>query len=324
MNSELSSVIADLERRFDKGIVIQGDSVNLDVESISTGCPSLDLNLGCGGLPRGRVVEVYGMEGGGKSTIALQTIAQAQRQDINCVYLDVENALDGGYAAKLGVDLDKLLISQPSSAEDTMEIAEAFIRSGEIGLIVLDSVASMVTQAEINGEHGDAFVGQLARLMGTSLRKLVSPIAKNNVCFLAINQIRSNISTTGYGGPTNTTPGGRALKFYASQRIEVSRIGSVKVGENVIGNQVKFKIVKNRLSPPFREVVTDLIFGEGFSREADILKCAIDKGIVTQKGAWFATEAGNFGQGKEKARQYLKDNPDFCNELELNLYNPVV
>lgn len=320
MNKELTSAIAELERRFDTGIIMKlSDTSNSDVKGIPTGCPSLDLALGINGLPIGRIVELYGAEGGGKTSLALHTIAEAQKMGINCAFIDLEHGFSKSYAEKLGVNVDELLISQPDCAETALEVAEVLVNSGEVGLIVVDSVAAMVTQAEINGEFGDSHVGLLARLMSQFGRKMVNSIATNNVCFVLLNQIRQNIAITGYG-PTTTTPGGKALKFYASVRIEISRIGALKSGENIIGNQTKLKIVKNRFAPPYREVVASLLFGEGFSKETDIMQLGIDKGLILAKGAWISYGDDVKVQGKDNFRKLLVEKPALYEEIREKVY----
>lgn len=320
MKGDVAKAIKDLNERFGDGSVVKfSDAPMANIEVISTGIPSLDLALGIKGLPKGKIVEIYGAEGCGKTSIALQTIAQAQKNGEICAFIDLEHGFNPIYAADLGVDVDNLLISQPGVAEDALEIIEALVNTGEVGLIVLDSVAAMTPQAEINGEFGDAVVGLLARLMSQAMRKLTHPIAENNVCVVFINQTRMNIATMGYGSPT-TTSGGKALKFYASIRMEVSRIGAVKSGEEIIGNQTKIKILKNRFAPPYREVKVDLVYGSGLSRHADILQTALTKGVFKQKGAWISYNDENFAQGKENARKYLIDNPEFCEEIEKKIY----
>lgn len=320
MKGDVATALKELNARFGEGSVVKfSDAPLADIEVISTGIPSLDLALGIKGLPKGKIVEIYGAEGCGKTSIALQTIAQAQKNGEVCAFIDLEHGFNPIYASDLGVDVDNLLISQPGVAEDALEIIEALVNTGEVGLIVLDSVAAMTPQAEVNGEFGDAVVGLLARLMSQAMRKLTHPISENNVCVIFINQTRMNIATMGYGSPT-TTSGGKALKFYASVRMEVSRIGSVKSGEEIIGNQTKIKILKNRFAPPYREVKVDLVYGSGLSREADILQNALAKGIIKQKGAWISYNDENFAQGKENARKYLIDNPEFCEEIEKKIY----
>lgn len=323
MKKEVADAIKELEKEFGEGCVVRlGDTPLANIEAISTGIPSLDLALGIKGLPKGRVVEIYGAEGCGKTSIALQTIAQAQKKGETCAFIDLEHSFNPVYAAELGVDVDNLLISQPVVAEDTLKVIQTLTKSGQVGLIVLDSVSAMSPQAEVNGEFGDAVVGLLARLMSQALRKLVNDFDENNVCMVFINQTRMNIATMGYGSPT-TTSGGKALKFYASIRMEVSRIGPVKSGEEIIGNQTKVKILKSKFAPPYREVKLDLIYGQGFSKEADILQLAIEKGIIKQKGAWISYNDENFAQGKENARKYLKENPEFYEELQTKIYETV-
>jgi recombination protein RecA len=320
MIKEVADAIKDLDKIFGEGSVIRlGDSPLAGVEVISTGIPSLDLMLGVKGLPKGKIIEIYGAEGCGKTSIALHTIAEAQKKGELCALIDLEYAFNPIYAAALGVEVDNLLISQPEAAEDALEIIEKLLKTGKIGLIVIDSIAAFTPQAEINGEFGDAVVGLMARLMSQAMRKLKTPVAENNVCLLFINQTRQNIATMGYGSPT-TTPGGKAIKFYASMRIEVARIGSVKSGEDIIGNQVKIKVIKSRFAPPYREIKVDLIFGEGFSKEADILQKAIEMGHIKQKGAWISYNDENFAQGKENARKYLKENKEFYEEIEKLVY----
>lgn len=323
MNKELLDAIKELEKEFGEGTVKRlGDSPIDGVEVIPTGVPSLDLALGIKGLPRGTITEIYGAEGCGKTSIALQTIAQAQKMGIMCAFIDLEHSFNPVYAAQLGVDVDNLLMSSPGVAEDTLKVIQTLTRSGQVGLIVLDSVSAMSPQAEVNGEFGDAVVGLLARLMSQAMRKLVNDFDAYNVCMLFINQTRMNIATMGYGSPT-TTSGGKALKFYANVRMEVSRIGAVKSGEDIIGNQTKVKVIKNKFAPPYKEVKLDLIYGDGFSREADILQIAIEKGIIKQKGAWISYNDTNFAQGKENARKYLKENAEFCEEIEEKIYETV-
>lgn len=311
----LKEALADIEKRYGPGtITTLGSESRIEIEAISTTCPSLDHALGIGGFPRGRIVEIYGPESSGKTTLALHVISEAQKSGGNCAFIDVEHALDPIYAEKLGVNVDNLLISQPDSAEQALEVVEALIRSEEIRVIVVDSVAALVTQAELNGEMGDAQVGGMARLMSQAMRKLTPIVSRGNVCLIFINQLRAMISTTGYGGPTETTTGGRALKFYASVRLDIRRIGPVKQGENVVGNRTKVKIVKNKLAPPFKTVEFDIIYGEGISVEGDMLDLALEKSVITQKGAWFAYDGKNFGQGRERAREALK-NKEFFEEI---------
>lgn len=320
MKKEVADAIKELDKRFGQGSVVKfSDAPLADVEVISTGIPSLDFTLGIKGFPKGKIIEIYGAEGSGKTSVTLQTIAQAQKKDETCAFIDLEFGFNPIYATQLGVDVDNLLISQPGVAEDAFEIIEALVVSGGVGLIVVDSIAALTPQAEVNGEYGDAVVGLTARLMSQAMRKLKGLVSLHNVCLIFINQTRQNIATMGYGSPT-TTPGGKAIKFYASMRLEISRIGAVKVGERTIGNQTKIKIVKSRFAPPYQEVKLDLIFGEGISREADILQNAIEKDLIQQKGAWISYNGENFAQGKENARKYLVENPEFCDKLVEKLY----
>lgn len=322
MNSNLTAAIADLTKRFGEGTVMQlGGGNTEEIEVFSTKVPSIDLALGVKGLPRGRVTEIYGAESSGKTTLALQVVASAQAKGVTCAYIDVEHALDPVYAEKLGVNIQDMLISQPASAEEVLEVAEALVKTGEVGVVVIDSVAAMVPQAEINGEFGDAQMGLMARLMSQAMRKLTAPISDNNVCFIFINQTRSKIGVM-WGSPTTTT-GGNALKFYASMRLEVNRIGAVKDGEEIIGNRTKIKIVKNKLAAPFKEVETSLIYGEGIPRELDLLELAIEKGIIKKKGSWLSYNDENLGQGTNKVSNFLKENPTLLAEIEQKIYNPV-
>ncbi len=314
MKTTLASTMDDLIKRFGEGTVRRfGDISNHKIDVISTDCPSIDLALGIKGLPKGRITEIFGAESSGKTTLALQVVAKAQSKGEICAYIDVEHSLDPTYAAKLGVNLDELIISQPDCAEETLEISEALVNSGEVSVIVVDSVAAMVPQSEINGEFGDAQMGLMARLMSQAMRKLTAPISNNNVCFIFINQTRSKIGVS-WGSP-NTTTGGNALKFYASIRIDINRIGAVKDGEAIIGNRTKVKIVKNKLAPPFRECEVDVLYGEGVSKESDILNLAIEHDIINQKGSWFAYGETKLGQGKENIRKMLKDDTTLYDKI---------
>lgn len=320
MKDDVAKAMKALNDRFGDGSVRKlSDSPLPEIEVITTGIPSLDLILGIKGFPKGKIVEIYGAEGCGKTSIALHVIAQAQKMGDVCAFIDMEHGFNPIYAEALGVNVGDMLVSQPGVAEDALEIIEALVNTGGVGLIVLDSVAAMTPQAEINGEFGDAVMGLQARIMSQAFRKLKTPIAENNVCLILINQTRMNIGTMGYGSPT-TTSGGKALKFYASIRMEVSRIGAVKNGEEIIGNQTKIKILKNRFAPPYKEAKIDLIYGLGLSRHADILQKAIEMGIIKQKSAWISYNDTNFAQGKENARKYLIDNPEFCEEIERKIY----
>lgn len=311
----LDTAIAYIEKQFGAGAIMKlGDSKALDVEAIPTGSMTLDMALGIGGIPRGRIVEIYGPESSGKTTVALHCIAQAQKAGGEVAFIDVEHALDPVYAEKLGVDIDSMLVSQPDSGEQALEIAEALARSGAIDCIVIDSVAAMVTKAEIDGEMGDTHVGQLARLMSQAMRKLTSVIAKSNCCAIFINQVREKIGVI-YGNP-ETTPGGRALKFYASVRIEVRRGEQIKNGAEVIGNRTKCKVVKNKVAPPFKECEFDIMYGKGISRTGEVLDLAAEMNIVKKGGAWYSYNDMKLGQGRDNAKDFLDANPEIMGEIE--------
>lgn len=305
MDKILEGAFDTIRKRFGEGAIIRlGDKPLESIEVIPIGCPSIDNALGIGGIPRGRIVEIYGPEGSGKTTFAIHAIAEAQAQGGVAAFIDVEHAFDAGYASQLGVKTDDLFVAQPDCGEQALETAELLAQSGKVSLIVIDSVAALVTQAEINGEMGDAVVGQQARLMSQACRKLTPVLSKTKTSLLFINQLREKIGVT-WGSP-ETTSGGKALKFYASMRIDIRRIGSVKDGNKIIGNRTKIKTVKNRFAPPFREIELDLIFGEGFSKESDLLDVAIDQGIIKKSGVWFSFNDLSF-QGREKIRLALKD-----------------
>ncbi len=311
----LEAAIAHIEKQYGKGAVMKlGQAADFNVDSIPTGSMTLDMALGIGGVPRGRIVEVYGPESSGKTTVALQIVAEAQKIGGEVAFIDVEHALDPVYAKALGVDIDNMLVSQPDSGEQALEIAEALVRSGALDVIVLDSVAAMVTKAEIDGEMGDTHVGQLARLMSQAMRKLTSVISKSNCVAIFINQVREKIGVV-YGNP-ETTPGGRALKFYSSVRIEVRKGEAIKNGSDVIGSRTKCKGGKNKVSPPFKECEFDLYFGKGISREGEVVDLAVDLGIIKKSGAWFSYEDGKIGQGRENTKEWLKNNPDKMKEIE--------
>lgn len=311
----LQGAIAEIEKKYGKGAVMRlGSTKALDVAAISTGSLTLDMALGIGGVPRGRVVEIYGPESSGKTTVALHIIAEAQKLGGNAAFIDVEHALDPVYAAALGVDTDALLVSQPDSGEDALQIAETLVRSGAIDCIVVDSVAAMATKAEIDGDMGDTHVGQLARLMSQAMRKLTAVISKSNCVAVFINQIREKIGVM-YGNP-ETTPGGRALKFYSSVRIEVRRQEQLKVGSEVIGNRTKCKVVKNKVAPPFKECEFDIIYGKGVSRDGELLDLAVELGIVKKGGAWFSYNDMKLGQGRDNSKDYLLANPELFKEIE--------
>lgn len=311
----LDTAIAYIEKQFGAGAIMKlGDAKALDIEAIPTGSMTLDMALGIGGIPRGRIVEIYGPESSGKTTVALHCIAQAQKLGGEVAFIDVEHALDPVYARKLGVDIDSMLVSQPDSGEQALEIAEALARSGAVDCIVIDSVAAMVTKAEIDGEMGDTHVGQLARLMSQAMRKLTSVIAKSNCCAIFINQVREKIGVI-YGNP-ETTPGGRALKFYASVRIEVRRGEQIKNGAEVIGNRTKCKVVKNKVAPPFKECEFDIMYGTGISRTGEVLDLAAELGVVKKGGAWYSYNEMKLGQGRDNAKDFLDNNPEIMAEIE--------
>ena len=311
----LETAMAQIERAYGKGSIMRlGDNADIVVESIPTGSLSLDLALGIGGVPRGRIVEIYGPESSGKTTLALHIVAEAQKRGGEAAFIDAEHALDPSYARALGVDIDSMLISQPDTGEQGLEICEALVRSGAIDVVVVDSVAALTPRAEIEGDMGDSHVGLLARLMSQALRKLAGCISKTNCVVIFINQLREKVGVM-YGNPEVTT-GGRALKFYASVRIDVRRIEALKSGSEIIGNRTRAKVVKNKVSPPFKEAEFDIMFGKGISREGDILDNAANLGIVNKSGAWYAYEGEKIGQGRENAKQFLREHPELCQEIE--------
>ena len=311
----LEAAIAHLEKQYGSGAVMRlGQSPQFEVDAIPTGSLTLDLALGIGGVPKGRIVEIYGPESSGKTTVALQIVAESQKQGGTAAFIDVEHALDPVYAKALGVNIDEMLVSQPDSGEQALEIAEALVRSGAIDCIVIDSVAAMVTKAEIDGEMGDNHVGLLARLMSQAMRKLTSVISKTNCVAIFINQVREKIGVM-YGNPEVTT-GGRALKFYSSVRIEVRKGEAIKVNGEVIGARTKCKVVKNKVAPPFKDCEFDLMFGKGISRVGEIVDLAVDLDIIKKSGAWFAYGEGKIGQGRDNAKEYLTNNPAVMKEIE--------
>ncbi len=312
----LEAAVAQIERAFGKGSIMRlGQQENaVDMPAISTGSLGLDLALGIGGLPKGRIIEVYGPESSGKTTLALHVVAEAQKQGGNCAYVDAEHALDPIYARKLGVKIDDLLISQPDTGEQALEIADTLVRSGTISVLVVDSVAALVPKAELEGDMGDQHMGLQARLMSQALRKLTASVARTNTLVIFINQIRMKIGVM-FGNPETTT-GGNALKFYASVRMDIRRIGSIKDHEDVIGNQTRVKIVKNKVAPPFKTVDFDILYGEGISKMGELLDLGVKAGLVEKAGSWFSYKDTRIGQGRESARQYLKDNPKVTEELE--------
>lgn len=314
----LEAAIAHIEKQYGKGAVMKlGQAADYNVDAIPTGSMTLDLALGIGGVPRGRIVEVFGPESSGKTTVALQIVAEAQKIGGEVAFIDVEHALDPVYARALGVDIDNMLVSQPDSGEQALEIAEALVRSGALDVIVLDSVAAMVTKAEIDGEMGDTHVGQLARLMSQAMRKLTSVISKSNCVAIFINQVREKIGVI-YGNP-ETTPGGRALKFYSSVRIEVRKGEAIKVGSEIVGNRTKCKVVKNKVSPPFKEAEFDMLFGKGISRTGEVVDIATDLGIIKKSGAWFSYNGNKIGQGRENTKKWLTENPETMKEIEAQI-----
>ena len=311
----LESAMAQIDKQFGKGAVMKlGDNIHMNVETISTGSLGLDIALGVGGLPRGRIVEIFGPESSGKTTLALHAIAEAQKKGGEAAFIDAEHALDPVYAKNLGVDIDNLIVSQPDTGEQALQIAEALVRSGAIDVIVIDSVAALVPKAEIDGEMGDAHVGQQARLMSQALRKLSGILNKSKTIAIFINQLREKIGIM-FGNPETTT-GGRALKFYSSVRLDIRRIEAIKSEGAVIGNRTRVKVVKNKVAPPFRETEFDIIYGEGISRTGSVLDIAVERDIIVKSGAWFSYKGARIGQGRENAKQYLKDNPDVLNEVE--------
>lgn len=311
----LETAIAQIERQFGKGAVMRlGSTETMKVDSIPTGSISLDLALGIGGVPRGRIIEVFGPESSGKTTVSLEIIAQAQKLGGEVAFIDVEHALDPVYAGHLGVDIDSLLVSQPDTGEQALEITEALVRSGAIDVIVLDSVAAMVTKAEIDGEMGDSHVGLQARLMSQALRKLTSSISKSNCVAVFINQVREKIGVV-YGNP-EVTPGGRALKFYSSVRIEVRRGEQIKNGSEVIGNRTRCKVVKNKVAPPFKEAEFDIMYGTGISHEGELVDLGVELGVIQKGGAWYSYNDNKIGQGRENAKNFVRDNPDVALEIE--------
>jgi recombination protein RecA len=310
---------SQIEKQFGKGSIMRLGSIDpsLALEAISSGSLSLDAALGVGGYPRGRVIEIFGPESSGKTTLSLHAIAEAQRNGGTAAFIDAEHALDATYSRNLGVDIDNLLVSQPDSGEQALEIAEVLIRSGAVDIVVIDSVAALVPRAELEGDMGDAQMGLQARLMSQALRKLTGIVSKSKTTLVFINQIREKIGVM-FGNPETTT-GGRALKFYASVRVDVRRIASIKDGDEIVGNRTKAKIVKNKVAPPFREAEFDILYGQGISREGDLLDVAVEKNVVDKSGAWFSFQGERLGQGRDNARQFLKDNHDYRGRIELAL-----
>ena len=315
----LSAALGQIEKQFGKGAVMRMGDVGAmrDIEAISTGSLGLDIALGIGGLPRGRVVEIYGPESSGKTTLTLQVIAEAQKLGGTAAFVDAEHALDPAYAEKLGVDVDELLVSQPDTGEQALEITDMLVRSASIDVVVVDSVAALTPKAEIEGDMGDSHMGLQARLMSQALRKLTGNIKRSNTMVIFINQIRMKIGVM-FGSPETTT-GGNALKFYASVRLDIRRIGAIKKGEEIVGNETRVKVVKNKVSPPFKKAEFQILYGEGISREAELIDLGVQHGFVEKSGAWYSYGEDRIGQGKEKVREFLKENPDMANEIEAKL-----
>ncbi len=313
----LAAALGQIEKQFGKGSVMRmGDRAVEVVETISTGSLMLDIALGIGGLPKGRVIEIYGPEASGKTTLTLQTIAACQKAGGTCAFIDAEHALDPGYAQKLGVNLDELYLSQPDTGEQALEIADMLVRSNAVDMVVIDSVAALTPKAEIEGEMGDVLPGLQARLMSQALRKLTGNIKRSNCMVFFINQLRQKIGMMMPGQSNEVTTGGNALKFYASVRLDIRRIGAIKKGEEIIGNQTRIKVVKNKLAPPFKQVITEILYGEGISREGELIDMGVDAKLVEKAGAWYSYDGERIGQGKENARQYLKENPAAAAKLE--------
>ena len=314
-NPALESALAQIQKQFGKEAIMKmGDGSQQNIEAISSGSLGLDIALGIGGYPKGRIVEIYGPESSGKTTLALHAVAESQKKGGTCAYIDAENALDPSYAKKLGVDVSNLIISQPDSGEQALEIADTLIKSGAVDVVVIDSVAALVPKAELEGNIGDSFVGTTARLMSQSLKKLAGSVSRSNTLLIFINQIRMKIGVM-FGNPETTT-GGNALKFYASVRLDIRRIGAVKDREDTIGNQTRVKVVKNKVAPPFKTVDFDIIYGEGISKTGELLDLGVKAGLVEKSGSWYAYKGEKLGQGKESAKNFLKSNPKIMEEIE--------
>ena len=314
----LDAALSQIEKAFGKGSIMRlGQSTNIDIEAISTGSLGIDIALGIGGLPKGRIIEIYGPESSGKTTLALSVIAQAQKKGGTCAFIDAEHALDPSYAKKIGVDIENLLISQPDAGEQALEIADTLVRSGAIDVLVVDSVAALVPKAELEGEMGDSHMGLQARLMSQALRKLTATVARSNTLIIFINQIRMKIGVM-FGNPETTT-GGNALKFYASVRMDIRRIGAIKDKDDVIGSQTRVKIVKNKVAPPFKTVDFDIMYGEGISKTGELIDLGVKAGIIEKAGAWFSYNGDKIGQGRENAKNYLRDNPAVAEEIEAKI-----
>ncbi len=315
----LEATIAAIEKQYGKGSIIKMDATNYGegVEVIPTGCLTLDLALGVGGLPRGRIIEIYGPESSGKTTVALHVIAEAQKQGGTAAFIDAEHALDPIYAQKLGVDIGAMYVSQPDTGEQALEITEQLVRSGGVDIVVIDSVAALTPKAEIDGEMGDSFIGLQARLMSQALRKLTAVISKSNTLVIFINQLREKVGVM-FGNP-ETTPGGKALKFYASVRLDVRKVDSIKSGQDVVGSRTRVKVVKNKVAPPFKQAEFDIMYGEGISRLGCLIDVAIEKNIVEKSGSWFSYNGDKIGQGKENVKAYLTSHPELANEIETKI-----
>jgi recombination protein RecA len=312
----LAAALSQIDKQFGKGSVMRMGDANAvrNIEVVSTGSLSLDLALGVGGLPRGRVVEIYGPESSGKTTMTLHVVAEAQKAGGTCAFIDAEHALDPVYAEKLGVDMDELLVSQPDTGEQALEITDMLVRSGAVDVVVVDSVAALTPKAEIEGDMGDSHVGLQARLMSQALRKLTANIKRSNCIVIFINQIRMKIGVM-FGSPETTT-GGNALKFYASVRLDIRRIGAIKKGDEVIGNETRVKVVKNKVAPPFRQATFEILYGEGVSREGEIIELGVGQGLIEKSGAWYSYNGDRIGQGRENVRNFLKENPDIARHIE--------
>lgn len=314
-NKDLDQVLADIERQFGKGAVMcLGEDTHMKIDVVSSGCLSLDIALGVGGYPKGRIIEIYGPESSGKTTFALQAIAEVQKLGGRAAFIDAEHALDPDYARRLGVKTNELLLSQPDTGEQALEICEALVRSEAISIIVIDSVAALVPQAEIDGEMGDSHVGLQARLMSQALRKLSGTINKTNTIAIFINQLREKVGVM-FGNP-ETTPGGRALKFYSSIRLDIRRNEQIKIGDKIVGNKTTIKVVKNKVAPPFKSATVEIMYGEGVSKEGELIDLGVEAGIVDKAGAWFSYQGEKLGQGKENVKLLLRDNPELRDEIE--------
>jgi len=314
----LSAALSQIEKQFGKGSVMRmGDGVNANIEAISTGSIALDVALGIGGLPKGRVVEIYGPESSGKTTLTLQVIAEAQKLGGTCAFVDAEHALDPSYAEKLGVNVDELLVSQPDTGEQALEITDMLVRSGAVSVLVIDSVAALTPKAEIEGDMGDSHMGLQARLLSQALRKLTANIKRSNTLVIFINQLRMKIGVM-FGNPETTT-GGNALKFYSSVRLDIRRIGAIKRGEEIIGNETKVKVVKNKVAPPFKTINFEILYGEGISHEGEIIDMGVNCKIIDKAGAWYSYNGDRIGQGKDKVRKFMKDNPAVADEIEAKI-----